>query len=67
MSSCSLDSVRYTSMAREKSRPPTTLVYTRNSEGNTLLRNEGELRFEDVTAAAGVREGGLTLGVTWGD
>lgn len=46
---------------------PTTLFYTRNSEGNSLLKNEGGLRFRDVTAEAGVREGGLTLGVAWGD
>lgn len=46
---------------------PTTLFYTRNGEGNVLLRNLGDLRFADVTAEAGVREGGLTLGVTWAD
>jgi hypothetical protein len=46
---------------------PTTLFYTRNGEGNTLLHNEGNFRFRDVTAQAGVREGGLTLGVAWGD
>ncbi len=46
---------------------PTTLFYTRNGEGNSLLRNDGGLRFTDVTEEAGVREGGLTLGVTWGD
>ncbi len=46
---------------------PTTLVYTRNGEGNSLLRNDGDLRFTDVTAEAGVREGGLTLGVSWAD
>jgi hypothetical protein len=46
---------------------PITLFYTRNREGNTLLRNEGNFRFTDVTARAGVREGGLTLGVAWGD
>jgi hypothetical protein len=46
---------------------PTTLFYTRNSEGNSLLRNEGDFRFTDVTEEAGVREGGLTLGVTFGD
>lgn len=49
---------------------PTTLFYTRNSEGNSLLRNLSEkdkLRFEEVTEAAGVRDGGLTLGVAWGD
>jgi hypothetical protein len=46
---------------------PTTLFYTRNSEGNVLLENRGDLRFEDVTEEAGVREGGLTLGVTFAD
>ncbi|MDJ0840809.1 MAG: VCBS repeat-containing protein [Acidobacteriota bacterium] len=46
---------------------PTTLFYTRNSAGNQLLRNDGNLQFTDVTEAAGVREGGLTLGVAWGD
>lgn len=46
---------------------PTTLFYTRNSQGNTLLHNEGNFRFRDVTATAGVLEGGLTLGVGWGD
>lgn len=46
---------------------PTTLFYTRNSAGNSLLRNDGDLKFTDVTAEAGVREGGLSLGVSWGD
>ena len=46
---------------------PTTLFYTRNGEGNSLLRNDGDLRFTEVTEEAGVREGGLSLGVTWGD
>jgi ketosteroid isomerase-like protein len=46
---------------------PTTLFYTRNGEGNSLLRNPGGFKFTDATAAAGVREGGLTLGVAWGD
>ena len=46
---------------------PTTLFFTRNGEGNILLRNDGNLRFTDVTDEAGVREGGLTLGVAWGD
>jgi len=46
---------------------PTTLFYTRNSEGNSLLMNNGDLTFTDVTDAMGVREGGLSLGTTWGD
>ena len=48
-------------------RLPTTLFYTRNSEGNSLLRNLGSLKFEDVTETAGVRDGGLTLGLAWAD
>jgi hypothetical protein len=50
-----------------RTKSPTTMFYTRNGEGNLLLRNKGGLRFEDVTADAGVREGGLTLGVVWAD
>jgi hypothetical protein len=46
---------------------PTTSFYTRNGVGNTLLRNDGGLRFTDVTDEAGVRDGGLTLGISWGD
>jgi ketosteroid isomerase-like protein len=46
---------------------PTTLFYTRNSEGNTLLMNNGDLTFTDVTEEMGVRDGGLTLGTAWGD
>lgn len=46
---------------------PTTLFYTRNSAGNSLLRNDGDFTFTDVTEQAGVREGGLTLGLAWGD
>lgn len=46
---------------------PVTLFYTRNSGGNTLLRNDGDFKFVDVTQEAGVREGGLTLGVAWSD
>ncbi len=46
---------------------PTTLFYTRNGAGNSLWRNDGDWRFTDVTEAAGVREGGLTLGVAWAD
>lgn len=46
---------------------PTTNFYTRNSEGNTLLKNNGDLTFTDVTKTSGVREGGLTLGIAWAD
>jgi hypothetical protein len=46
---------------------PTTLFYTRNGEGNRLLRNDGNLHFTDVTKQAGINETGLTLGVAWGD
>ena len=35
--------------------------------GNTLLRNDGNLHFTDVTEEAGLREGGLSLGIAWGD
>ena len=50
-----------------RTKVPTTLFYTRNGEGNTLLHNDGNYRFTDVTAKAGAREGGLTLGLCWGD
>ena len=46
---------------------PTTNFYTRNGQGNALLRNDGGLRFTDVTEETGTREGGLSLGVAWGD
>jgi hypothetical protein len=46
---------------------PSTNFYTRNGQGNSLLHNEGNLHFRDVTDSAGVREGGLTLGLTWAD
>jgi hypothetical protein len=46
---------------------PTTLFYTRNGEGNSLLRNDGNFHFTDVTRQAGINETGLTLGVAWGD
>ena len=46
---------------------PTTLFYTRNGEGNSLLRNDGHLHFTDVTRQAHINETGLTLGVAWAD
>ncbi|HZG51783.1 MAG TPA: VCBS repeat-containing protein [Pyrinomonadaceae bacterium] len=46
---------------------PTTLFYTRNGQGNSLLRNDGNFHFTDVTKEAGINETGLTLGVAWGD
>jgi hypothetical protein len=46
---------------------PTTLFYTRNGEGNRLLRNDGQFHFTDVTEQAGINETGLTLGVSFGD
>jgi FG-GAP-like repeat len=50
-----------------RSHLPTTLFYTRNGEGNRLLRNDGNFHFTDVTKEAGINETGLTLGVSWGD
>ncbi|MDA1280754.1 MAG: VCBS repeat-containing protein, partial [Chloroflexi bacterium] len=46
---------------------PSLFFYTRNGEGSTLLRNLGNLRFEDATKRAGVRDTGLTLGLQWAD
>jgi hypothetical protein len=49
---------------------PTTLFYTRNGEGNSLLHNDGKdgkLHFTDVTREAGITESGLSLGVAWAD
>ncbi len=46
---------------------PTTLFYTRNGEGNSLLHNDGNFHFTDVTEKAGIHETGVTLGVAWGD
>ena len=45
---------------------PTTF-YTRNGEPNRLYRNDGGLRFTDVTDRAGVGEIGLCLGSVFGD
>jgi hypothetical protein len=46
---------------------PTTLFYTRNAEGNSLLHNDGNFHFTDVTRQAGINETGITLGIAWGD
>jgi FG-GAP-like repeat len=46
---------------------PTTLFFTRNAEGNSLLRNDGNFHFTDVTKEAGITENGITLGIAWGD
>lgn len=46
---------------------PTTLFYTRNGEGNSLLHNDGDFHFTDVTEKAGINETGATLGVSFGD
>ena len=45
---------------------PTTF-YARNGEGNKLYHNNHDGTFTDVTAKAGVAEGGLCLGTVWGD
>jgi hypothetical protein len=45
---------------------PTTF-YARNGEPNRLYRNDGDGRFTDVTAQAGVGEPGLCLGTVFGD
>ena len=45
---------------------PTTF-YARNGEPNRLYRNDGGLRFTDVTDRAGVGETGLCLGSVFGD
>lgn len=45
---------------------PTTF-YARNGEPNQLYHNNGDGTFTNVTAAAGVGERGLCLGVVWGD
>lgn len=46
---------------------PTTPFYTRNGQSNSLLRNDGNFQFTDVTQEAGVDDKGLTLGTTWAD
>ncbi|MGH9719220.1 MAG: CRTAC1 family protein, partial [Bryobacteraceae bacterium] len=45
---------------------PTTF-YARNGLGNQLYRNNGNGTFTNVTAKAGVSEGGLCLGTVFGD
>jgi hypothetical protein len=46
---------------------PDSFLYARNGAGNVLYRNDGNFHFTDVTAAAGVKEGGLTLSVAAAD
>ena len=46
---------------------PDSFLYARNGEPNLLYRNEGGLRFTDVTAAAGVGDRGLTLSLAAAD
>lgn len=46
---------------------PATMLYTRNGAPNRLYRGLGGLRFEDVSAASGADDRGLTLGVAAGD
>jgi hypothetical protein len=46
---------------------PDSFLYARNGQGNVLYRNDGNFHFTDVTAQAGVREGGLTLSVAAAD
>jgi len=46
---------------------PDTPFYTRNGVPNTLLRNDGNFKFTDVTQAAGVGDVGLSLGTAWAD
>lgn len=46
---------------------PDSFLYARNGEPNRLYRNEGGLRFTDVTEAAGVGDRGLTLALAAAD
>lgn len=46
---------------------PDSFLYARNGQPNRLYRNDGGLRFADVTAKAGVGETGLTLSVAAAD
>ncbi|MHC4490561.1 MAG: FG-GAP-like repeat-containing protein [Planctomycetota bacterium] len=42
-------------------------LYVTGYGGNVLLRNDGEFRFTDVTAEAGVAGAGFSSGACWGD
>ncbi|MBL4844304.1 MAG: VCBS repeat-containing protein [Planctomycetes bacterium] len=46
---------------------PQTMLYTRNGAANRLYRGLDGLRFEDVSAASGADDAGLTLGAAAGD
>ena len=46
---------------------PDSFLYARNGQPNILYRNDGDLRFTDVTESAGVGERGLTLSVAAAD
>ena len=46
---------------------PQTMLYTRNGAPNRVYRGLGGLRFEDVSAASGADDRGLTLGAAAGD
>ncbi|MBI4576715.1 MAG: VCBS repeat-containing protein [Planctomycetes bacterium] len=50
-----------------RTRTPESIFYTRNGEPNVLFRNLGGMRFEDVSAASGADDVGLTLGVACAD
>jgi len=42
-------------------------VYVTGYGRNVLLRNDGDFRFADITAEAGVAGGGFSAGACWGD
>lgn len=46
---------------------PTTFFYSRNGEVNSLLRNMGDMEFEDVTVESNLGDVGLALGIAWAD
>ncbi|MCA8925247.1 MAG: VCBS repeat-containing protein [Planctomycetes bacterium] len=46
-----------------KTEVPDAILYTRNGAKNRLYRGKGGLAFEDVSAASGADDEGLTLGV----